>query len=51
MSQDEVTRLIARMRAALRLIAPDDITPMGRRVLDRILDEESGNPTIKKAEP
>jgi hypothetical protein len=32
--------LIARLRAALTFISPDDITPMGRRVLDRILDEE-----------
>jgi hypothetical protein len=42
--------LIARMRAALRLISPDDITPMGRRILERILDEEE-NRTLKKAEP
>lgn len=34
--------LIARIRAALRLIGDQDITPMGRRVLERILDEESG---------
>jgi hypothetical protein len=42
--------LIARVRAALRLISPDDITPMGRRILERILDEEE-NRTLKKAEP
>lgn len=33
-------RLIARLRAALTLIGPDDITPMGKRILDRILDDE-----------
>jgi hypothetical protein len=33
--------LVARMRAALKLIYPDDITPMGRRILERILDAES----------
>jgi len=32
--------LIARLRAALIFISPDDITPMGKRILDRILDEE-----------
>lgn len=32
--------LIARLRAALRLISPDDITPMGKRIIEKILDEE-----------
>jgi hypothetical protein len=32
--------LIARLRAALVLIGDQDITPMGRRMLERILDEE-----------
>lgn len=32
--------LIARLRAALRLLRDDEITPMGRRILERILDEE-----------
>lgn len=31
--------MIARLRAALTLLGRDDITPAGRRVLDRILDE------------
>lgn len=35
--------LVARFRAALKLIYPDDITPMGRRMLERILDEEAGS--------
>ena len=38
-------RVIARLRAALKLIHPDDITPMGRRILERILDEEECHPT------
>jgi hypothetical protein len=41
------TALIARLRAALRLLAPDEITPTGRRILERILDAEddsSGQP-------
>lgn len=32
--------MIARLRAALRLISPDDITPMGVRIIEKILDEE-----------
>jgi hypothetical protein len=28
-----------RIRAALRLIYPDDITPMGKRVLEKVLDD------------
>ncbi len=35
----EVAALAARVRAALRLLGNDDITPAGRRVLERILDE------------
>jgi hypothetical protein len=31
---------IPRMRAALRLLGPGHITPMGARILERILDEE-----------
>lgn len=31
--------LIARMRAGLKFISPDDITPMGKRMLEKILDE------------
>lgn len=37
---DGVRRVLSRMRAALRLLSPDDITPSGRRVLENILDEE-----------
>jgi hypothetical protein len=29
-----------RIRAAIKLLYPDDITPMGKRVLEKILDEE-----------
>jgi GT2 family glycosyltransferase len=28
-----------RIRAALRFIYPDDITPMGKRVLEKVLDD------------
>jgi hypothetical protein len=31
---------IVRVRAALRLISPDHITPWGRRLLERVLDDE-----------
>lgn len=31
---------IPRVRAALRLLGPDHITPWGARILERILDEE-----------
>jgi hypothetical protein len=33
--------VIARVRAALVLISPDHITPMGRRILDQVLDQEA----------
>lgn len=33
-------RTINRIRGAVTLLGPDHITPMGVRVLDRILDEE-----------
>lgn len=39
-NEDKHRALIARVRAAVEFISPDDITPMGARVLDRILDEE-----------
>jgi len=32
--------LIARIRAALRLLGDQDITPAGRRVIEKILDAE-----------
>lgn len=38
--ENETLALIARLRAALRLIGNQDITPMGARMLERILDEE-----------
>jgi hypothetical protein len=31
---------LRRLRAALRLLSPDDITPWGRRLLERVLDDE-----------
>jgi hypothetical protein len=37
----EVEALIARLRAALIFIGPDEITPMGKRILEKILDEAS----------
>lgn len=30
---------IERMRAVLRLISPDHITPMGRRMIEKVIDE------------
>ena len=30
---------IERIRAALRFIYPDDITPMGKRFLEKVLDD------------
>lgn len=35
-----MNRTIDRVRAALRLISPDDITPMGVRMIERVLDDE-----------
>lgn len=35
----EVTDLVARVRAVLRLISPGDITPMGVRMVEKVLDE------------
>jgi hypothetical protein len=34
--------VLARLRAALRLLENEHITPQGRRILERILDEEEG---------
>lgn len=31
---------IDRVRAVLRLIGPDHITPVGRRMIERVLDDE-----------
>jgi hypothetical protein len=42
---DDGKRVVLRMRAALRLLSPDDITPMGRRILENILDDEEDWPT------
>jgi hypothetical protein len=33
--------LADRVRAALRLISPDHITPLGKRQIERVLDEET----------
>jgi hypothetical protein len=33
-------RTIERVRAVLRFISPDDITPMGVRMIQKVLDEE-----------
>lgn len=38
---DDGAQVVRRMRAALRLLSPDDITPAGRRVLENILDAEA----------
>jgi hypothetical protein len=35
-----MNRTIERVRAVLRLISPDDITPMGVRMIEKVLDEE-----------
>ena len=35
--------LEARLRAALRLLGNEHITPQGRRILEKILDEEEGH--------
>jgi hypothetical protein len=39
-------RTIERIRAVLRFISPDDITPMGVRMIQKVLDEEE---TMKNA--
>lgn len=39
-ADDGAQRVLSRMRAALRLLSPDDITPMGKRILENILDDE-----------
>ena len=31
---------LRRIRAAIRLLSPDHITPWGRRLLERVLDDE-----------
>lgn len=33
-------RTIERVRAVLRLISPDNITPWGVRMIEKVLDEE-----------
>lgn len=34
------TALAARIRAALKLLSPDHITPMGARIIEKVLDAE-----------
>jgi hypothetical protein len=36
---EELEALVARLRAALRLLDNEHITPQGRRILERILEE------------
>jgi len=38
----EAPPVLARLRAALRLLENEHITPQGRRILEKILDEEEG---------
>jgi hypothetical protein len=35
----EISDLVARVRAVLRLISPDYITPLGVRMVEKVLDE------------
>lgn len=35
----EIEALVSRIRAVLRLISPDDITPMGVRMVEKVLDD------------
>jgi hypothetical protein len=35
----DVSALVARVRACLKLIGPDHITPMGVRMIEKILDD------------
>lgn len=37
-----VEDLIARVRAALKLISPEHITPMGARIIEKVLDAAEG---------
>jgi hypothetical protein len=39
---------LRRLRAALRLLSPDDITPWGRRLLERVLDDEEKKTNERK---
>lgn len=34
----EVSDLVSRVRAALRLLSPDHITPMGVRIIEKVLN-------------
>ncbi|HJW01593.1 MAG TPA: hypothetical protein VJ617_21075 [Arthrobacter sp.] len=38
----EAPPILARLRAALRLLENEHITPQGRRIIEKILDEEEG---------
>lgn len=35
-----MTAIIERVRAVLRLLGPDHITPVGRRMIEKVLDDE-----------
>jgi hypothetical protein len=37
---DEVARVVARLRAAIRMLYPEEMTPTAKRMLDSILEEE-----------
>ena len=39
--------LVARIRAALRLISPDDITPQGIRIIEKVLDAPVADDLVK----
>lgn len=44
----DVEALAARIRGALALISPEHITPMGKRMILKILDAETDPPTPAK---
>lgn len=39
-SPDHSKRIIERLRAAVKLLYPDEMTPQAKRILERIIDEE-----------
>jgi hypothetical protein len=41
---------IDRVRAVLRLLSPDHITPVGRRMIEKVLDDEerAENPFVER---
>lgn len=40
--KDAARRLADNVRAVLKLISPEHITPMGKRQIERVLDEHTG---------